>query len=77
MFYIVSEIQEINSSRNVINYAFDDLKAAEAKYYSTLAAATQSKADYIGATMTLCDTSSITMIYSKCYNNRLANGLEE
>lgn len=76
MFYIVSEIQEINGSRNVINYAFDDVKAAESKYYSTLAAATQSKADYIGVTMTLCDTKSITMINSKCYNNRLTNGVE-
>ena len=46
MFYLVSEIQEINGARNVINYAFDNQKSAEGKYYGILSAATQSQADY-------------------------------
>lgn len=73
MFYLVSEIQEIDGSRNVINHAYDGSetgrKAAEGKYYAILSAATQSKADYIGATFTQCG-SNITMLMSKAYDNR-------
>ena len=72
MFYLVSEIQEIDGVRNVINHAYDGTetgrKAAEGKYYAILSAATQSKADYIGATFTQCGD-NITMPMSKAYNN--------
>ena len=73
MFYLVSEIQEINGARNVINHAYGDneteKKAAEGKYYAILSAATQSKADYIGATLTQCGD-IITQLMSKAYDNR-------
>lgn len=69
MFYLVSEIQEINGARNVINHAFDNQKSAEGKYYSILSAATQSQADYIGATLTQCGD-TITLLMSKAYDNR-------
>lgn len=69
MFYIVSEIQEINGARNVINNAYDSQKSAEGKYYSILSAATQSQADYIGATLTQCGD-IITLLMSKAYDNR-------
>lgn len=72
MFYLVSEIQEIDGARNVINHAYDGnetgKKAAEGKYYAILSAATQSKADYIGATFTQCGN-NITMTMSKAYDN--------
>ena len=75
MFYLVSEIQEINGARNVINYAYGDSetekKAAEGKYYAILSAATQSQADYIGATLTQCGD-KITQLMSKAYDNRIA-----
>ena len=74
MFYLVSEIREINSARNVINHAYDGnetgRKAAECKYYAILSAATQSKADYIGATFTQCGD-NIIMSMSKAYDNRV------
>ena len=74
MFYLVSEIQEINGARNVINHAYDGnetgRKAAECKYYAILSAATQSKADYIGATFTQCGD-NIIMSMSKAYDNRV------
>ena len=74
MFYLVSEIQEIDGARNVINYAYDGdetgRKAAEGKYYAILSAATQSKADYIGATFTQCGD-NISMPMSKAYNNKV------
>ena len=69
MFYLVSEIQEINGARNVINYAFDNQKSAEGKYYGILSAATQSQADYIGAALTQCGD-NITLLMSKAYDNR-------
>lgn len=69
MFYIVSEIQEINGARNVINNAYDNQKSAEGKYYSILSAATQSQADYIGATLVQC-SDTITLLMSKAYDNR-------
>lgn len=69
MFYLVSEIQEINGARNVINNAYDNQKSAEGKYYSILSAATQSQADYIGATLTQCGD-NITLLISKAYDNR-------
>ena len=69
MFYLVSEIQEINGARNVINNAYDNQKSAEGKYYSILSAATQSQADYIGATLVQCGD-NITLLMSKAYDNR-------
>lgn len=71
MFYLVSEIQEIDGARNVINNAYDNQKSAEGKYYSILSAATQSHADYIGATLTQCGD-NITLLMSKAYDNRPA-----
>ena len=70
MFYLVSEIQEINGARNVINNAYDNQKSAEAKYYSILSAATQSQADYIGAVLLACGESIATLM-SKAYDNRV------
>ena len=69
MFYIVSEIQEISGARNVINNAYDNQQSAEGKYYSILAAATQSQADYIGATLVQCGD-NITLLMSKAYDNK-------
>lgn len=76
MFYLVSEIQEINGARNVINNAYDNQKSAEGKYYSILSAAAQSQADYIGATLTQCGD-NITLLMSKAYDNRPTPELEE
>ena len=76
MFYIVSEIQEINGARNVINNAYDNQKSAEGKYYSILSAATQSQADYIGATLVQCGD-NITLLMSKAYDNRVTPEPEE
>lgn len=70
MFYIVSEIQEINGAQNVINYAFNSQKSAEGKYYAILSAATQSQADYIGAALMQCGD-NITLLMSKAYDNRI------
>ena len=70
MFYIVSEIQEINGARNVINNAYDNQKSAEGKYYTILSAATQSKADYIGAMLVQCGD-NINVLMSKAYDNRV------
>lgn len=69
MFYIVSEIQIVSGAKNVINYAFDNLKSAEGKYYSILSAATQSQADYIGTTLIQCGD-NIALLLSKAYDNR-------
>ena len=69
MFYIVSEIQIVNETKNVLNYAYDNQKAAEGKYYSILSAATQSQADYIGAALMQCED-RIEMLMSKAYDNR-------
>lgn len=69
MFYIVSEIQIVSGTKNVLNYAFDNQKSAEGKYYSILSAATQSQADYIGATLVQCGD-NITLLMSKAYDNR-------
>lgn len=73
MFYLVSEIQEISGARNVINHAYDGTetgkKAAEGKYYAILSAATQSQADYIGATLTQCGD-NIAQLLSKAYDNK-------
>lgn len=70
MFYIVSEIQIVNGTKNVLNYAYDTQKSAEGKYYAILSAATQSQADYIGAVLMQCGD-SITLLMSKAYDNRL------
>lgn len=70
MFYIVNEIQIVNGATNVLNYAFDNQKSAEGKYYSILSAATQSQADYIGATLVQCND-SIMLLMSKAYDNRV------
>lgn len=70
MFYIVAEIQIVNGAKNVLNYAYDNQKSAEGKYYAILSAATQSTADYIGAALMLCD-STITMLVAKAYDNRV------
>lgn len=74
MFYLVSEIQEVNGARNVINHAYDGnetgRKAAEGKYYAILSAAAQSQADYIGATFTQCGD-NITQLMSKAYDNKI------
>lgn len=70
MFFIVNEIQIVNGATNVLNYAYDNQKSAEGKYYSILSAATQSQADYIGATLMQCGD-SITLLMSKAYDNRL------
>ena len=69
MFYIVSEIQIVSGTKNVLDYAFDNQKSAEGKYYAILSAATQSQADYIGATLTQCGN-NITQLLSKAYDNR-------
>lgn len=69
MFYLVSEIQEINGARNVINNAYDNQKSAEGKYYYILSAAAQSQADYIGATLMQCGD-RIELLMSKAYDNR-------
>ena len=71
MFYIVYEIQIVSGAKNVLNYAFDSQKSAQGKYYSILSAATQSQADYIGATLTQCGD-NITLLMSKAYDNRLS-----
>lgn len=70
MFYIVSEIQIVNGSKNVLNYAYDNEKNAEGKYYAILSAATQSTADYIGAVLLQCGESIITLM-SRAYDNRV------
>ena len=69
MFYIVSEIQIVSGTKNVLDYAFDNQKSAEGKYYAILSAATQSQADYIGATLMQCGD-NITLLMSKAYDNR-------
>ena len=69
MFYIVSEIQIVNGTKSVLNYAYDNQKSAEGKYYAILSAATQSQADYIGAALMQCGD-SITLLMSKAYDNR-------
>lgn len=69
MFYIVSEIQIVSGTKNVLNYAFDSQKSAEGKYYSILSAATQSQADYIGAALMQCGD-RIELLMSKAYDNR-------
>lgn len=69
MFYIVNEIQIVNGAKNVLNYAYDNQKSAEGKYYAILSAATQSQADYIGVTLTQCGD-NITQLMSKAYDNR-------
>lgn len=71
MFYIVSEIQIVSGTKNVLNYAFDNQKSAEGKFYSILSAATQSQADYIGAVLMQCG-GRIETLMSKAYDNRLA-----
>ena len=71
MFYIVSEIQIVNGATNVLNYAYDNQKSAEGKYYSILSAATQSKADYIGSMLVQCGE-NIMIVMSKAYDNRVA-----
>ena len=76
MFYIVSEIQIVSGAKNVLNYAFDNQKSAEGKYYSILSAATQSQADYIGATLIQCGD-NITLLMSKAYDNRVTPEPEE
>ena len=72
MFYIVNEIQIVNGAKNVLNYAYDNQKSAEGKYYAILSAATQSQADYIGATLTQCGD-TITQVMSKAYDNKQTN----
>lgn len=69
MFYIVNEIQIVNGTKTVLNYAYDNQKSAEGKYYAILSAATQSQADYIGATLVQCGD-SIILLMSKAYDNR-------
>lgn len=69
MFYIVNEIQIVNGTKNVLNYAYDNQKSAEGKYYAILSAATQSQADYIGAILVQCGD-NITMLMSKAYDNK-------
>lgn len=76
MLYIVNEIQIVNGATNVLNYAYDNQKSAEGKYYSILSAATHSQADYIGATLTQCGD-SITLLMSKAYDNRPTTEPEE
>lgn len=69
MFYIVNEIQIVNGTKNVLNYAYDNQKSAEGKYYAILSAATQSQADYIGAALMQCGD-RINLLMSKAYDNR-------
>lgn len=69
MFYIVNEIQIVNESKNVLNYAYDNQKSAEGKYYAILSAATQSQADYIGAALMQCGD-RIELLMSRAYDNR-------
>lgn len=69
MFYIVNEIQIVNGTKNVLNYAYDNQKSAEGKYYAILSAATQSQADYIGAALMQCGD-RIDLLMSKAYDNR-------
>ena len=70
MFYIVNEIQIVDGVKSVLNYAFDDHKSAEGKYYAILSAATQSTAEYIGAVLLACGESIATLM-SKAYDNRV------
>ena len=67
-YYVVTELQVTNGVPATLVYCFNDYKAAQAKYYSILAAACMSTLDLHGAFLT---SSEGEQLKSEVFDNRV------